>query len=143
MLTGYQRGMCPMHHSIMSPRNLSEASMGKMTSFWACTSLSMSAWMVPRRRATQPGPNRLLAAPTNIARMAGAGAFIVIDTDASLADLSEQALMVAVEPVQGRPVECRGQPGAPLVAGKVMEPAVRVLGEPEAGEEAGGVLPRG
>ena len=83
--------MLGTHHSIMSQRKRSEASMGKMTSFCACTSLSMSAWMVPRRLGTQSGPKRRLAAAMNIARMTGAGAFIVIETEASLRVRSKPA----------------------------------------------------
>ena len=91
MLMGYQRGMCGMHHSTMSPRNRREASIGKMTSFCACTSLSMSAWIVPRSCGTQSAPKRRFAAATYIARIAGAGAFMVIETEAFGATRSKPA----------------------------------------------------
>ena len=57
--------------------------MGKIVSFWACTSLKMSAWIVPRSFGTTSKPNRRFAAAMYIAMMIGAGPLIVIDAEKS------------------------------------------------------------
>jgi hypothetical protein len=51
MLTGCQRGMCRVHHSIMSSSSRIAGSIGKHHSFCAMYSLRMSAWIVPPSRS--------------------------------------------------------------------------------------------
>ena len=65
----------------MSQRKRSDASVGKMVSFCAWTSLKMSAWIVPRRFGTTFGPKRRFAAAIYIAMMIGAGPLIVIEAE--------------------------------------------------------------
>src|SRR6266513_930673 len=78
---GYQRGISCVVNSTMSVRNRSEASIGKIVSFCAWTSLKMSAWIVPRSFETTLGPNRRFAAAMYIAIIIGAGPLMVIEAE--------------------------------------------------------------
>jgi hypothetical protein len=138
METGYHFGMFGTHHSIMSQRKRSEASMGKMTSFCACTSLSMSAWIVPRRFAHAAGAEAALRGGDEhgeddrrggvhrhrdggvLARQVEAGeeprhVLDGVDGHAALADLAEHALVVGIEAVERGAVERGGKAQALLV----------------------------
>ncbi len=74
-----------MNHSWMSAMHRSANSVEKMQVFWPWSSLRMSACTVPRtRRSTSLGSSSgcwSIAVLRNIARIAGAGPLIVIDTD--------------------------------------------------------------
>ena len=79
MESGYQPGTSRIMYPVMSAMRRSDGSSGKSASFWACTSLRMSACTVPRS-AFQSKP-RLRAAARNIAMSVGAGPLMVIETD--------------------------------------------------------------
>ena len=133
-------------------------SSGKIISFCACTSLSTSACIVPRSLGTtscaEPPlgggdvhrqQDRRGAVDRHrdrevlvVEREAGVEPVHVVDGvdgHAPLADLAEDAVGVAVQAVERRAVERGAQRGAALLLGEIMEAAVGVFGQAQAGEE--------
>ena len=142
---GCQRGMCRVHHSIMSIISRIDGSAGKIHSFWAMYSLRMSAWIVPPSRSGET-PCRS-ATHTYWASTTAAGALTVIEVvtrssgmpreqilhvgqrvhrHALAADLAQRAGVVGVVAHQGGHVEGRGEAGLAVVE-QVAEALVGVL----------------
>src|SRR6202030_388122 len=63
-----------------------------------------------------------------------------VDGHAALADFSENAVRVAINPVKCRAVECGAESMCALMRGKKMKTLVRVLGQHQTGEQTGRLL---
>src|SRR5207244_3232346 len=60
-----------------------------------------------------------------------------VDRDTALANFSKNAVLIAVDAVKCRTIECGAEPMRSLVAGQVMETLVRVLRQHQTGEQTG------
>ncbi len=149
----------------MSQRKRSDASIGKMVSFWAWTSLKMSAWIVPRRFGTTFGTeatfgrrdvhrhdDRRRAADRHRGGKIRRAHFepVVepdhvldrVDRDAALADFAHHAVGIRVDAVERRAIESGAETFRTLMCAQEMEALVRVLRQHEAREKPGWFLLR-
>ncbi len=79
MLTGFHLGNSLAQYSTMSVTSLTEGSGGKMQSFWAKNSFSMSFWVVPASLSL--GTLCLSPRATYMARRTDAGPLMVMDVE--------------------------------------------------------------
>ena len=143
----------------MSVRKRSDASTGKMVSFCACTSLKISAWIVPRSFGTMfvaeaPFRGRDIHRHDDRRRPADRHrggeirraeieaivephhVFDGVDRHAAFTDFAENAVRIAIDAVKRRPIERGAEALRALVRAEEMESLVRVFREHQAGEQA-------